>query len=90
MIKFVASVIAGAVATVLGGLVLNYLTNPQAQQVTPHTEIPRTSSARIGIPDVPWQVVFPTYEEARRACGSGGKVWLIDDEPNFTGRYLCH
>ena len=88
MAKFIASVTAGMIATVLGGLVLNYLANPKVQQVVPHSEIPRTSSARIGRP--PWQVVFPTYEEAKRACASGEKVWLIDDEPNFAGRYLCH
>jgi hypothetical protein len=38
MVKFVASVVAGIIATVSGGLILNYVTN--SQQVAPPVTAP--------------------------------------------------
>jgi hypothetical protein len=40
MAKFVASVIAGLIATVLGGLILHQLTSQQGQQRAPHVTAP--------------------------------------------------
>jgi hypothetical protein len=43
MVKFVASVVAGIIATVLGGLILNYVNN--SQQVAPPATAPSSAPA---------------------------------------------
>ena len=63
MSKFVASVIAGLVATVVGGLILSYLTNLQN---------PATSASR-----PKGRTYFATQVEAERVCGKD--FWVIPD-----------
>jgi hypothetical protein len=90
MTKFVASVIAGIVATVLGGLILNQLTSPQDQQRAPHVTAPVSEPPDIDFTapappkDAKW---FSTYADAERACGKG-KVWQLDN-PTNAWRYFC-
>lgn len=92
MTKFVASVIAGLIATVLGGLILHHLTNSQGQKAVPHVAAPTPDPPDIDFTapsppkDARW---FATYAEAERTCGSGN-FWRSPDHGPNAGRYFCH
>jgi hypothetical protein len=74
MVKFVASVIAGVIATVLGGLILNHLTNSQP------------GPSPTATPQQPF-ITYSTRAEAASACGASN-VWQLDNGPS-AGRYFC-
>jgi hypothetical protein len=72
MVKFVASVVAGMIATVLGGLILNHLTNLQGQQ--PHVTAPIPAPA---VRDVDFSDLVPN----RGAAASQDVPWAQTESP---------
>jgi hypothetical protein len=92
MSKFVASVIAGLIATVLGGLILHHLTNSQGQQTVPHVAAPIPDP-----PDIDFTAPLPpkearwfaTYAEAEHTCGKGKFSRSPDYYGPNAGRYFC-
>jgi hypothetical protein len=93
MDKFVASVVAGVIATVLGGLILNHLNNPQGQKTVPHVTAPLPEGFVRDQPEPPAPAApqrpawFTTYAEAEYVCGKD-RVLQMYTAPN--DRYVCN
>ena len=96
MSKFVASVIAGVIATVLGGLVLNYLSSPGGQQ-TPSPIAAPSPKAPVDdwvVPPEPHNLLIQghlTRREAAQNCEKGalGRIDKFEHGPS-AGRYFCY
>lgn len=83
MTKFVASIIAGLIATVAGGLILDRLINQKNQEGMSQTTTP--------VPGPGGAYYFPTRADAERACGSNNVFESIDGKNTwpFPGPYMC-
>jgi hypothetical protein len=92
MTKFVLAVLAGIVATVVGGLTLNYISSLQQ---TPSPVTVPTSATPVDLPDLtppqpynPYKDGYLSRGEAEQNCDKRAFIYKFEHGP-YAGRYFC-